>query len=1061
MDPNEFRDKPVRLQSGEPYRSLSGAVPTDGGWRLFLSDDDGRTEIRDVAVDELDQLEVLREDGAADPARALAGMWAQWMHAATVDARATVLATSPLRPYAHQNNAVYGAMLPQPRLRFLLADEPGTGKTIMAGMYLREMQRLGGVGRALVIAPAHLVTKWQEDFRRFFGGGLKRITNQTVQEGALAVEHDLWVVSLDLAARNRQVQEAIRPDLASWDVVVIDEAHRLTPSAERYYDVGHMICTLSRQVLLMTATPHRGKEWLFRNLMNLVDPELFPPAEESDDPRRRQLKPPKTHFLRRMKEDLRDHDGITPLFKGRRAANLPVPLNPTERTYYNEALDLVEQFFPADARPLARIVYGKRAASSLAALAETLRRRRNRMGSGLPAEAAATADPEGEDEELQDEARVLVEKSTSAKAERAAIDEVLTRLDPVVADPATAISKWPRVVDECLTGNGITPGAAAQAVVFTEYTDTAWWLADRFTRVGYAAATYTGADSHHERDRVRDRFAAGGFQLLVSTDAGNEGIDLQTAHVLINWDIPWSLVRLEQRMGRIHRVGQTHSVELYNLIATDTREGEVLHRLLDNFVTAANRLEGQMFDSLSAVAELADIDLPEQLRRTYRPDGTQTFEAPGADELERLARDTRAREAQLSTSVDFAAAVAELHNQALERVNPRIVESFLRRLADSGHLTVRPSAAGPGLFDLQTPNRDVARALGGRNVMAATSDDAVAEARRAGADVDDAAALGPSEDAFRHLVEAVAGDTAADLQRGTVLADPSTTTDYAVFCYDADATDGHGRTRRWPLLVRVDDVGSQPLAWPSLANLKPADAEAREPHPAWRAAADDEAAAAVHAEAERRRDAVRQWLNDSRQEWKKLPRTLSDALADHDKRRQERQRLDSEVAERLRHLEQIVDNVRIDAPRLLGWALVQGTAESADEHRDSERIAVAHVTQVLREHGWHTRDLQEAQVGYDIYAARGREHRLVEVKGVLGEASSDGVRLTGNELLVAQQHARDYWLYVVDRCADGHGRLYAAYPDPYHLFKDQMRHDVVTPIPGSALAAHRTEELPT
>jgi SNF2 family DNA or RNA helicase len=152
-------------------------------------------------------------------------------------------------------------MLPQPRLRFLLADEPGTGKTIMAGMYLREMQRLGFVKRGLVICPAYLVEKWRADFARFFGGGLRRITAATVREGALAVDHDLWVTSLDLASVNAMVQEAIRPDRAGWDVVVIDEAHRMTPSAQAYYQVGRLMSRTPR-VVLMAATPHRGKEAL-------------------------------------------------------------------------------------------------------------------------------------------------------------------------------------------------------------------------------------------------------------------------------------------------------------------------------------------------------------------------------------------------------------------------------------------------------------------------------------------------------------------------------------------------------------------------------------------------------------------------------------------------------------------------------------------------------------------------------------------------------------------------------------------------------------------------------
>ena len=258
---------------------------------------------------------VVAEDGAAEPAIVLAGLWAEWMRAATLESKATTLATTPLRPYAHQTNAVYGSMLPQPRLRFLIAGEPGTGKTIMAGMYLREMQRLGFVRKALVICPAQLVEKWRADFARFFGGGLKRITADTVREGALAVDHDFWVTSLDLASVNAMVQEAIRPDRVGWDAVVIDEAHRMTLSAQAYYQLGRLMSGAPR-VLLMTATPHRGKETLFRGLLHLVDPDVFPSVEEGDD-LGRQLKPGSVHFLRRMKEDLLDYDGVTRLFKGR------------------------------------------------------------------------------------------------------------------------------------------------------------------------------------------------------------------------------------------------------------------------------------------------------------------------------------------------------------------------------------------------------------------------------------------------------------------------------------------------------------------------------------------------------------------------------------------------------------------------------------------------------------------------------------------------------------------------------------------------------------------------
>ncbi len=279
----------VRLPGAESFSTIDDARETQDGWRLYLQGDDGGIAKVNLSSSEAALAETLAEDGAAEPAKVLAGLWTEWMKASTLDAKATALATTPLRPYAHKTNAVYGAMLPQPRLRFLLADEPGTGKTIMAGLYLREMQRLGFVRRALIVVPAHLVSKWQADFARFFGGGLRRIRASTVQEGALGVAHDLWIVSLDLAAVNPAVQEAIRPDLAGWDVIVIDEAHRLTPTASAYYRVGELLCRHTPRALLMTATPHRGKDWLFRALMHLVDPDVFAPAESSDGSSRLQV----------------------------------------------------------------------------------------------------------------------------------------------------------------------------------------------------------------------------------------------------------------------------------------------------------------------------------------------------------------------------------------------------------------------------------------------------------------------------------------------------------------------------------------------------------------------------------------------------------------------------------------------------------------------------------------------------------------------------------------------------------------------------------------------------
>ncbi|MDP9437126.1 MAG: DEAD/DEAH box helicase, partial [Actinomycetota bacterium] len=457
------------------FSKIEFAIPVDDGWTLFVGESADNLKKVDLTSEQAAACEILTEDGAGDSAAILAGLWASWMKAAGAGARSAAMASSPLKPYAHQMNAVYGAMLPQPALRFLLADEPGTGKTIMAGLYLREMQRLGFVRRALVVAPAHLVSKWQADFERFFGGGLRAITAQTVREHALETDHDLWIVSLDLAAVNPAVQAAVHPDRAGWDAVVFDEAHRLTPTAESYYQAGELLALNTPRALLMTATPHRGKEWLFRALLHLVDPDVYPEVAVGEEPKYA-VKPGRMHFLRRMKEDLVDFDGVTKLFKGRRASNETIPLNPTEAGFYAEALDLVDRFFPTNAVPLGRMVYGKRAASSLYALAETLKRRRDGMGTAMPTAAAINADPIGDDPAKAAEVQVVVESSRSARQERKEIGALLARLQPLLDGADLAVSKWDPLVLTCLGANGIRPGNGEQAVVFTEYADTADWL---------------------------------------------------------------------------------------------------------------------------------------------------------------------------------------------------------------------------------------------------------------------------------------------------------------------------------------------------------------------------------------------------------------------------------------------------------------------------------------------------------------------------------------------------------------------------------------------------------
>ncbi len=1030
------------------------------GWQLYVQDDAGTIRKVHLTALEAQQATVLTNDGAADSARVLAGLWTYWMRVASFNAQATLLASTPLRPYPHQSNAVYGAMLPQPRLRFLLADEPGTGKTIMAGLYLREMQKLGFVRRALIVAPAGLVTKWQADFERFFSGELRRITNETIQQHGLTAPHDMWVVSLELAAVNPIVQEAIRPDRAGWDVVVFDEAHRLTPTAETFHRAAGLLANNTPRALFMTATPHRGSEWLFRHLLHLVDAEVYPNPGDDRDAELRPLRPGPIHFLRRMKEDLVDYDGKTPLFKGRRAHNQLVPINSVEDAFYGEALDLVDAYFPATAAPLARLVYGKRAASTLYALAETLKRRRDGMGSGSPTEAARAADPHDEDVWAANEARVIAEPSRAAKAEKKAISDLLNRLIPLLEGNDLSVSKWKPLIDGCLAANGIRPGNGEQAVVFTEYADSADWIVERLARDGFTVRRYSGRDPHPIRDRVRAEFAARQFQVIVSTDAGNEGIDLQTAHVLVNYDIPWSLVRLEQRMGRIHRVGQARDVELYNLVAQGTREGEVLRVLLEHFVAAANQLDGQLFDSLSLVAELVNLNFEGTLAATYdenegrRSSALAAVRAITQAQVRAAAEQARKSEAALAAVVDVADAITLLNADTLNRINPAIVESYLNRLRGAGIIDVEKTAAGEGILRLRARGDKPLFAEPGDRpaVLVATSGRALTDARAHGAAMVDVIRLGPGEPAFGSLIGYAAKELAPDVFRGGLAADPTSIGDYELFAFEADLVEAEGeRSTLWSALIRVDDGGARQVRWETLANLVPHPGVAGPAHPGRMLDARMWAARLASEEQGRRQQAVKAWLAKAEQDLRRLPSDLSRGIPDQAKRVARRKQLETKVASRVSDLRRMADT-RVESFRHVAHikVLAQGIPAEPTE-KDSERIAMKRVSDLLSSQGWRVADVSTEERGYDLYAVRGQAQRCVEVKGVWRSAASDGIRMTGNEILIATQQRGDYWLYVIDQCLNGVGDVFGVYRDPISVFGGLIKEEAVFKVPGSAL----------
>ena len=1067
----------VRLPGERTFVTVDMAQRrADGGINLYVLDVDVARRV-ELSAAQVNNVVLLSRDGAADPDRTLAALWSQWMCQAAESVSGTALGSAPLKPYSHQHEAVYGAMLPQPMLRFLLADEPGTGKTIMAGLYLTEASRLGILDRALVVCPAHLVGKWQDDFSRFFGRELRRITADTIRERVLeSSSHPLWIVSLHLASITPQVRDAIDPDAAGWDLVVADEAHRLTPTASTFFQVGLTAIAKAPRALLMTATPHRGSEWLFRSLMHLTDPHVFElPTGHQEEGGLRRLRPGPVHFLRRMKEGLVVVDGTTPLFRKRTAHNISVSLSLSEKVIYDEALSLVDAYFPANAVGLGRMVYGKRAASSLYALRKTLQRRATKMGTPVhPDEMKGVSEEDADERELVEIAHL---ESRASRQERRDIASLISLIDQELTKEGVPASKWPRLKDEIFSPNHVMAGGDEQVVVFTEYADTADWLTQRFRDAGHLTEMYSGRQTHPEREEIRARFMAGDFQVIVSTDAGNEGIDLQSARVLVNWDMPWSLVTLEQRLGRIHRVGQNRDVDLYNLIAMDTREGDAHEALLNNLVAAANELDGKMFDSLALVGELllsefAGVErLEDFLSGLYQPgaDRTTVESAIGAMTKERIRQiheRVRKEDHSLATMVNVGRAITGINQQRLSRINPHVVERYLTRLAHAGLIDLTLSAvADHGLWYVKPVALDplpIGRASG---ALIATSGEAKRAAVRQGAAAAELAIpLGPNDKAFRDLVAKAAEKLRPDAYQGGSLHDPTAITDYRLFCFTVSVRQGQTVTQpprwrhqtSWSYLAKADATGTRIVPWETLANLEAATSPVpRAPHPAELTNAEAQAQHAADKDVATRRSELGAWLNHARVQLQKLPNDLTDHIVDNDEDRiAARNRVTKAVNRRIEELEASVQ-FEVAAIGLVGWAHVTATAtpDSTDEDANSEIIAMQHVTSLLNRENWAVADVHNERLGYDLKATKASKFRAVEVKGIKGSAASSGITLTGAELATAGMHGRDYWLYVVDDCAAGAGQLFAAWPDPASVFAGATRDIPVFRIKGSALSA--------
>lgn len=555
--------------------------------------------------------------------------------------------TSLVDPLPHQISAVYGEMLPRQPLRFLLADDPGAGKTIMAGLLIKELIARSDLERCLVVAPGSLVEQWQDELGEKFNLEFDILTRdmiETSRSGNPFNDHNRLIVRLDVLARNEELQEKLLKS-QEWDLIICDEAHRMSATYfggdvkyTKRYQVGQRLGQICRHLLLMSATPHNGKEEDFQLFMALLDGDRFEGRfrdgvhyADTED------------MMRRLtKEELLRFDG-RPLFPERRAYTVKYELSPKEAALYSAVTDYVrtemnrvQRFADTDNKKRNNVGFAlqilqRRLASSPAAIYQSLKRRRERLENELAeARLAARGRPGGSlgdtsvsnevlrniDEYGQDEVDELEEIISTGATTAETIDQLAIEVETLKGLEQMALgvlrsgedTKWSqlnRILDDDLMVDG--NGNRRKLIIFTEPKDTLHYLVDKVrSRLGNPEAVDVihGGVTREERRKVIERFMQDRDMLvLIANDAAGEGVNLQRGHLMVNYDLPWNPNKIEQRFGRIHRIGQTEVCHLWNIVAADTREGEVYARLLEKLEAAREALGGRVYDVLGELFE--------------------------------------------------------------------------------------------------------------------------------------------------------------------------------------------------------------------------------------------------------------------------------------------------------------------------------------------------------------------------------------------------------------------------------------------------------------------------
>ena len=823
-------------------------TPAGSGVFVRYQDDFGIEDSQLFSVDELKDVRPVGGGGptlAADPDEFWLAIEALRLRHAPLLNPLLAVSSSNIEALPHQVQAVYDCMLTDYPKRFLLADDPGAGKTIMAGLFIKEALARGWVRRCLIVMPGSLVEQWQNELREKFALHFEIFERSLLgdtSDGSLAGLPFL-IARLDQFSRSRELT-ALAVD-GKYDLAIFDEAHKLAASTwgskvtkTKRFVLAEALRDEVPSTLLMTATPHNGKDADYREFLTLLRSAGEPTVED----------PANDGLMRRLvKEQLVHLDG-SPLFPERRASTVPYRLSPLESKLYEavseyvrEEMNKVSDDNTRRSVGFALVVLQRRLASSPRAILRSLTRRRDRLRAQanqtkdddgkLAADLAATLALGSDDpdemssvraETYQDE---VVNVATNARTLAELETEILV-LDGLVAKAdavhgARVDAKWEALAELLMSADMYeSDGQRRKIIVFSENRDTLDYLENRLAELlakTVDVQVIHGAMSWADRRQSQARFIEEpSSSVLIATDAAGEGVNLQVAHLMVNYDVPWNPNRLEQRFGRIHRIGQRHTCHLWNLVAADTREGDVFLKLLEKVEVQRQALGDQVFDVLGDV--LTDMSLSQLLTRAL---GNEADDSEIESELDtvsgRLKSAVARRAASVSTLTleELAVLRREMEIAKAMSFQPDVSRDFMLRAAPLFHVDI--AAQGNAWRVAYVPTK--LRELFGSSLMARYdrvafehSDDAIFTA-------DPPELIAPGHPLVSALAEAVGDELGYALRRGVILCDNRSNDDYVLVsmvgpaAFDTHAVSpGGDRQRVSPDLYTGLEVDSTPAA---------------------------------------------------------------------------------------------------------------------------------------------------------------------------------------------------------------------------------------------------------